>query len=414
MQLAFFTAVVVGVGTAAAGMVEGLGAVGFAGPLLTILGFYGFGQLQGFVDRSDTRQQFADSCYFLGFLLTMVAMLAGFLPAGLLGQEITSQGILRHFSMALGATALGLVCRILVLQGGRSLGEITAEVEATLTQYARQVSNEAQSIASELAAVRAQVELQREQVTSLVTVDLRNSVQEAFEPIVQSAKAISGNLSSQTEQIVSSAQRLQIALSQSAEQVATINEVRDEAKQAAEVAATNVAGALKKFELQILELRKSLAEAVSSSTLEVQKMGSAFEQTAVLAPTLTPVLGTITANVGSVSEQMDEVRRQSEALAERFNKGIGEDGRLLAGLEEAQNRIVASIDEAGKTARSAIEQQSEFNRKSLADGMESVTATMRADAERFQNELTEATQRLSGILSDFAARIEEVRGEAHR
>lgn len=410
LQLGFSSAVAVGVSTAAAGMFDQLTIVGFAGPLLTIIGFYIFGSKQGFKDRSDTRQQFADSCYFLGFLLTMIALLAGFLPAGLFEQEITSQGILRHFSMALGATALGLVCRILVLQGGRSLGEISADVEATLTQYAREVSVEAKLITLELTSVRADLEAQRDQVTSLVTTDLKQSVDAAFMPIVSSAKQISDSLRTQTEQIVVSAQRLQTALSQSASQVLEVSKISTEANDAAELAIFSVAKSLGNFESQMNELRLQLGTMVSSSTAQIEKMTRAFEQGIALAPTLEPILDTISENVTAVSERIDQVKDQSEAFALRVTSSMAADGRLLGGLEEAQSKIVASLGEAGKTARDAIVEQSDTTQEALREARSSLSANMSKSVEQFENDLTAATDRLAVILNAFAEKIEQARG----
>lgn len=409
LQLGFFIAVVLGISTATAGMIDQLTIVGFAGPLLTIIGFYIFGSIQGFMGRSDTRQQFADSCYFLGFLLTMIAMLAGFLPAGLFDQEITSQGILRHFSMALGATALGLVCRILVLQGGRSLGEISADVEATLTQYAREVSDEAKLIAVELTSVRADLKAQRDQVASLVTTDLKQSVDAAFRPIVSSANEISDSLRKQTEQIVVSAQRLQTALSQSATQVVEVNKINTEANGAAEAAIFSVAQSLGNFESQMNELRLQLGTIVSSSTAQIEKMTRAFEQGIALAPTLEPILDTISGNVTAVSQRIDEVKDQSEAFALRVTSSMAADGRLLGGLEEAQGKIIVSLGEAGETAREAIIEQADTTRDAMRVARIELTANMNENAERFENDLTAATDRLAVILNAFAEKIEQAR-----
>ncbi len=410
LQLGFSSAVALGVSTAAAGMFDQLTIVGFAGPLLTIIGFYIFGSRQGFKDRSDTRQQFADSCYFLGFLLTMIALLAGFLPAGLFEQEITSQGILRHFSMALGATALGLVCRILVLQGGRSLGEISADVEATLTQYARNVSDEAKLITLELTSVRADLEAQRDQVTSLVTTDLKQSVNAAFMPIVSSAKEISDSLRTQTEQIVVSAQRLQTALSQSASQVVEVSKISTEANDAAEAAIFSIAKSLGNFESQMNELRLQLGTMVTSSTAQIEKMTRALEQGIALAPTLEPILDTISENVTAVSERIDQVKDQSEAFAMRVTNSMAADGRLLGGLEEAQSKIVASLGEAGETARDAIVEQSDTTQGALREARNSLSANMSKSAEQFENDLAAATDRLAVILNAFAEKIEQARG----
>lgn len=409
LQLGFFVTVVAGIATAVAGYVRELQWVGFVGPLLAITGFYIFGLSQGFVRRSDTRQQFADSCYFLGFLLTMVAMLVGFLPAGLLGEDITSQGILRHFSMALGATALGLVFRILALQGGRSLGQIAAEVEATLTLYARKVSEEARGIGDELASLRAQLELQREQVASVVTTDLRDAVQSAFGPINQSVGKISTKLEEQAEHIAKSATLVQQAVGQSSDQLAEVAQLRTEANESAQAAVTTIAQALQQFESQIGELRSQLAGVVSSSSDEIEKMTRALAQGTALAPSLAPALESVAANVTSLSQRIDAIGEQSNALAQRVSNSLSDDGRLLGGIDEARDRIVASLDQAGQAARGEIAQASSSYAQGLESERQRSLENIRRDAAQFSGEISAATDRLADILKTFAARIEEAK-----
>lgn len=409
LQLGFFVAVLVGISTAAAGAIEGLGALGFGGPLASIIGFYIFGSLQGFTARSDTRQQFADSCYFLGFLLTMIALLVGFMPAGLFEQEITSQGILRHFSMALGATALGLVCRILVLQGGRSLGEIAADVEATLTLYARQVSDEAKSIADELSVVRVELEAQREQVTSLVTVDLKNSVEAAFKPMVQSAADISDSLRTQTEQITSAAGRLQSALAQSAAQIAQADDVRENAAATVEQTIAGVSQSLQQFEAQMGRLRADLSKVVISSTAEISKMTSAFEAGTRFAPTLAPAIEQIQQGLNGVSTNIDNLQSQSQIVSERLTSAFGRDNAILTGVEEASRTVVANLHEAGRVTSEGIRDEGTKVQEQLSRSGTALGQSLHKEAEQFKAQISQATDRLAEVLSAFAARIEEAR-----
>lgn len=406
LQLGFFVTVVVGMVTAASGTIEGLGALGFGGPLASIIGFYIFGSLQGFTARSDTRQQFADSCYFLGFLLTMIALLVGFLPAGLFGQEITSQGILRHFSMALGATALGLVCRILVLQGGRSLGEIAADVEATLTQYAQQVSDEAKSIVGELAVVRTELESQREHVASLVTVDLKTSFDAAFKPIIQMTAEISSSLGTQTEQITKAAERLQTALSQSAAQIIQADDLRESAATTVEQTIASVSQSLKQFESQMGRLRDELSKVVTASTTEISNMTSAFEAGTRLAPALGPAIEQIEEGLNDISATINNVQRQSKAVGDRLSSAFERDSDMLGGVEEAGRTVVANLHETGRTATDGIREESARVQEQLSRTRTELGQTLQLEAEQFKSEISHATDRLAEVLSTFAARIE--------
>lgn len=418
LQRAFMLAFAGGLAGAMAGYLPGLSWLGFALPLVAIATFFAWGYRQGFAERTDTRQRFADSCYFLGFLLTMLAMLVGFFPAGMLQQEISSQDILRHFSMALGATALGLVFRIIALQGGRSLGEVTAEVEVTLSRYAAKVSEEARQIGEELAGARAALEAQRAEVASLVTVDLKNAVQNAFEPINRSAAAISANLQSQTDQIVSSAGKLQNALSKSAGQLAEAAEVRADSAEAAQSAIRSVAEALLKFEAQMETLRAGLFDVVTSSTNEIVKMTRALEQGTAIAPSLGPALESVQANLDSVSGTVTSLKTQSDQLGSRMNAALADDGRILGGLEEAQGRVISNLDQAGQIAQEAIMREGQLTRETMerarsefAQGIEGerqrTTEELRLYGERFHGEISHATDRLVEVLAAFAKRIED-------
>jgi hypothetical protein len=149
---------------------------------------------------------------------------------------------------------------------------------------------------------------------------------------------------------------------------------------------------------------------VTSSTAQIEKMTRALEQGIALAPTLEPILDTISENVTAVSERIDQVKDQSEAFAMRVTNSMAADGRLLGGLEEAQSKIVASLGEAGETARDAIVEQSDTTQGALREARNSLSANMSKSAEQFENDLAAATDRLAVILNAFAEKIEQARG----
>jgi methyl-accepting chemotaxis protein len=153
---------------------------------------------------------------------------------------------------------------------------------------------------------------------------------------------------------------------------------------------------------------------VSTSTTEIEKMTRAFEQGSALAPTLRPVLDTISENVNAVSQRIDHIKNQSDALAQRVNNSLADEGRMLGGLEDVQARIV----QAGQTARDAITREGDATRRVLegtrTDMEQMLEGGRQMVAERFNGEISAATDRLSNILRDFAAKIEEARGGATR
>jgi chromosome segregation ATPase len=344
----------------------------------------------------------------------MIAMLVGFLPAGLFQQPITSQGILRHFSIALGATALGLIFRIFVLQGGRTLGQITAEVEAGLTHYARKVSDEARAIGEELSGLRTELETQRQQVGSIVTKDLKEVAEAAFAPIARSVTKIADNLEAQSSSVASSASNLQQALNRSAEQLGQAADVKADASEAAQTAIASVAEALKQFDTQMSALRSQLAGVVTSSTDEISKMTEALQKGTALAPSLAPALETMTSNVAAVSTRLDDLRGESAKVAERISASLTDDDQLLAGLEGAQEEVINGIRQAGTRAATGITQEGELARNELQQARTQLAEHLNQERQAFSGEVSRATDRLAEILQAFAARIEEVRAGAPR
>lgn len=420
LQISFFIAVAFGLASAISSNAGGFEWLGFAGPLLAIAAFCAFGLSQGFASRSDTRQQFADSCYFLGFLLTMVAMLVGFLPAGLFGQEITSQGILRHFSMALGATALGLVCRIIALQGGRSLGQIAAEVETSLSQYARKVSNEAKIIGGELAVLRQELEGQQQQAGMLVTGTIRDAVHTAFEPLGRSLATISEELGNQSERIAGSAQTLQRALDASSAKLTAVAEVKNEADSAARAAIVGVGESLRRLEAHVEGLRTNLSSVVERSSADIEAMALALSGATALAPELGRAITTAAADVVQASQRFDELTAHANALIDKVDKAFDEDDQALGRIGAAQTAIVDQIGKAGGRARDGIIEEGEATRSALRQAQLDFTqlleserqqalAAIRSEGQAFSRDIADATERLAAILQNFASRIEEAK-----
>ena len=85
----------------------------------------------------------------------MWELIIGFLPAGMIDSlAIDSRSVLRHFDMALGATAAGLIARILVLQT-RTVNR--ASIEADLDRAGRKIVEEAQALSELLSQARLQI-----------------------------------------------------------------------------------------------------------------------------------------------------------------------------------------------------------------------------------------------------------------
>ena len=406
LQVGFLIAIGFGAFTAALGSVPSLKWLGLVGPLATIVAFYIFGKARGFETRSDTRQQFADSCYFLGFLLTMIAMLAGFLPAGMFDQEISSQGILRHFSMALGATALGLIFRILALQGARSFNQVASEIETTLTLYARRVSSEAEMIGNHLADLRSDLDEQRVKVANSIVEEVRDAVLAAVTPIQQASVAISSSLTDEAERMVSVVAIMQKSLSDSATQIANVVDLRERVDNEADDALLSVEESIGNFKNAVAELSASLAAAATGVTNKMDVIASALDRATTGLPGLEPAIGKLGAQLTATETSLNSVQGKSVELVQRIELAIAEDGRVLSDLSAAQNQIVSEIATAGASATNAIKAAGGEFETSLAAELNTTTDLARTRSNEVQTELSNATDRLINILREFALKID--------
>jgi chromosome segregation ATPase len=346
----------------------------------------------------------------------MVAMLVGFLPAGLLGAEITSQGILRHFSMALGATALGLVFRILVLQGGRSLDQITAEIETDLLRYAREVSAQAREIGDELNQAREDLHNHRKAIHALITQDLTDTVLQAFNPLKQSASEISGVLAKQANSVAESAAKVQQALADSAAKLEQATDLRA----TADTEVSNTVGAihtsLASFQSAIDGLRESLTRTGTKAGTEIEELARALGSATEAAPRVAAAAEALSASLSETEASFGTLKSNGEELSQRFKDELDTNGRLLKDLETAQERVTEKLQAAGETAERAITTQSEVvqtalveHREKLRTDLDSHRTTSQGLASRFSTDLDRVSERLAGALNDLAVKVDQAR-----
>lgn len=421
LQYGFTLAVLVGFLFALAGLWDKFPIwLGLAGPLASICFFFIFGQIQRFGDHTDTRQQFADSCYFLGFLLTMIAMLVGFLPAGLLGEEITSQGILRHFSMALGATALGLIFRIFILQGGRSLDQLSSEIETDLLNYARGVSEEAKGIADELALAKKDLIAHRESLASLVREDFPETVGSLVAPLNKSATEIASHLAAQSEKIAASATQLQAALDEAASDITLVENLRGDAHAKVTEGSKSISEALTAFSTAIAALKSELRTTGAAAGSEIQALASALADGAKSAPKLHEATEALKNSLSEAEGNLSTLSASTKALRVKVDEGVGENGRLFEQLSSAQTAAAEAITNAGAQAANAISAAAKGTARDIEENGNKVSATLtqiEKDTSRsigdigdnFQVELGQVSDRLAEILRDFALKLDQAR-----
>lgn len=382
LQWGFMVAILAGSAFAFVGVLPGpLRWVGFGGPLLAIAAYFTWGQRSGFSLRADTRQRFADSCYFLGFLLTMIAMLVGFFPAGMFGWALRSTDILRHFSMALGATALGLIFRIIALQGGRSVEEDVGEAEAELRAYVGKVSTEAREIGAELENIRTHLAAHHASLQDQLSKAIPAAIEETLALVRRTAADISRGLEKQASSLQSTAQSVAAGLETRFGELGRIERETANDEAALKQSITEMAGAVSALSSTVRDMQGRTRDAIEGATAEIARMGAAFGQAGQMTASLSAGMAAIEARVGSVGE------------------GIGRVDQNVASAKAASAGLVEKVEDIGAQLRADQDGARAALRTEVAAAGQRVAQVAGEAVERFRQETEQSLGRVDANIA---------------
>jgi|GEM_PF-5729335 len=394
--------------------------IGFAAPLAIIGGFALWGHNQGFAKRSDTRQRFADSCYFLGFLLTMMAMLAGFMPAGLLNETITSKQILQHFSMALGATALGLICRIIVLQTTTSISEDSAQVEADLKHFATQIRAEASEIRELLVQAKNEFRSQQQASMKFLGTELPTRAEQALGKVGIGAEQIAQRMAEQATILQNTVGQLSSSLERDDTRIAAIQELTERSRE-------NVSAGIEELALQLAALNGSLgvlsgqlSQSVSGATEQIEQTAVAFQNMQSLAPALAPAVESLNsqltgltneaASVATASSEFVQLVEHSRITIEGLpEKVLAFSEPAAAAMEQAAEKVTADLIERSNLAITNTQAELVRSLKERIEETSGLADGIRLRASDFETSLEGAIKELVLVVSRFETELVSVR-----
>jgi hypothetical protein len=331
-----------------------LSKIGWGAPLVFTVGYFAYGMRKGWNLRPASREKFADNTYYLGFIFTQVALIVGFVPMSLFNAELTSQDVLRAFSVALGASLLGLVLRTLLVQTSHSVPKHSDIVQSEVEALARSVSRQTQVILDDFN-------------------QLGGKLTETYSSLNAELTDCIGNLAKTFRSYEDAVGKDALALSSAA---TAMDETTSSARKAVELSASAL-------NAQTADAARALESA--KDTLRAELLG------AVRA------LETTTGAMGKGAEalgQLPAFGRTIETLSVRLKATTD----AVGGLESLFTDRGRSIDEASQRAVGAWDQSSVQLKNDLA-----------GRASAFQRELDGAVQSLDATLGRFKAELERTR-----
>lgn len=343
------------------------------GPPAVIIGYWVHGNVTGKGQHADLRQRFADNVYFLGFIFTMLSLIAAFLPVAFKPDTVvTPQSVYYAFGTALIATALGLIGRVVIMQSAVTSEELAVRVEEDLTRLAVEVAEEAEQIVTALAGAREAVSRQSETVVEAVL----GATAPRMDAIASSFQLNADQLSERLQQHASETEAATMKLR---ERLATRS---DDLVQAAEMlggARNQLGDALDSLRLPVARLNEDLRAVSAASQAAVEGLRT---DVAALAQSLSLV--------GHSNQRLIDGVERLEAGTDSIGGRIDDAaGRLLSGADAGATRVDDGI--------ARIEAQ-------LADA-EARAAALQADADGFRRQMADAIATFEAAVDRFTAQL---------
>jgi flagellar biosynthesis chaperone FliJ len=327
-------------------------------------------------------EEFADSFYYLGFLLTLVALIAVLFRLGDMQGQGLLEGVLRNFGIALATTVIGLLGRIVLLmfrevpddleESARRRAEDAYE---TLVHAIDRMAGEAESFGSSFAmrlntalspidpAVEKIIESAGRLAAGLQPLEGRFA--ELDSTIETSQTRIQAGADSYFEALVSISERGGTAMSDSVAEIQTLLTTLREVPVA--------------LESQLQGHQHELARATAGYSMHLEEAST---------------------SVNSVAHGLQEVMRQIEELRSDALRSVTSLALETQGLQQSMDSLVQTVS---SLARSLAEQGAEIN-----GSLEPWQATI-ASLQSLQKELVRATrasaEATAEVREDIAAGV---------
>jgi hypothetical protein len=390
LQRAFLIALVLGAGVAALGLWERAKWFALGGPILVVLLFGLYGGRAQWARHGDLRQRFADASYFLGFLLTMWALLIGFLPAGMGLHPLKSDEILRHFGMALGATAAGLIGRILVLQSA-TFGESAAAIEADLHAYAARVTDEAGAILAALAAARDSIASEQRQAQERLSAALHSGLTSSLGRFEAALGPMEERFAQAASSVTLLSHSFAEAASQGAERISAAAAAQEGAFARLAEASTSLAQSVARLDSDIEAVRGSATAAMEQAGGKLHELARSLASNATGQDRVAQALAAMEADTARL-----------RAALVRVEADVAAAGSAVAERRSEADRLGAEAEEQLRRERSALAERLGQEREALAN-------IVQAERGRLSQDIDLALGQLAGIIDGFARQLSELR-----
>jgi hypothetical protein len=346
-----------------------------------------------------TYDRYADSFYYLGFMLTMAALLIALLAAGP-QQEFDLGAILNRFGLGLSTTIVGLAGRIALLEFAGGPEEAVEDALVRVRHGADELANELEMGVRHLReANRATTEFarrEREEIGATIKTSVQ-AVVTGLRALGESLENCKGTLATATTELGA---HISSTVTQSVgEAGASARKVLEEVTRTSNAASKEMVGTSERIRTELAKLtvppdllREVFTAALTGASVESQKFESELQTLRRVTGQLREALELIHSKAERASNAIADVEGIGKAVGEMTNR-ITQFGSLA----ESMHRALVSIATNTTAGASAMTSSSAELRTQLNEHLSSVRQ-LRTELEQEVRKSVEAVSRVHQSL----------------
>ena len=148
--------------------------------------------------------QFADSLYYLGFLMTIIALVAALIPYSANLSALSAEAVLSRFGIALLTTLVGLGGRVFYAQFNATLEQADADAQASLTEITQSFVTELVISTKSIRDLRIEVEDEIDALKATMSEHIKGMTETSTketEKVIEAVRSATGRIVSEMNAI---------------------------------------------------------------------------------------------------------------------------------------------------------------------------------------------------------------------
>jgi methyl-accepting chemotaxis protein len=368
---AFFAALVVGICVELSAQQYGSWLAG-----LSMIAYFGYGLSLPASARNTER--FADSLYYLGFILTLLALLIAMTPSLNGGDVIRSETIIEKFGIAIVTTFVGITLRIILIQLKPNVSDHEEDTRESIAAYVAGLHKEIEDSTTEIRRFRSSV-------SSILAHNLEDFEKGLTDNNKVAGQALTNASDELLRRLTVATQTVQSAVTEVSDKLRRLDVPTDYLTVRINEAGDSLSKNIGQLTDRISVSSSALADALERNT---SNLGQIQSDTAGLQKLLAKVNKAVTQTSEAADKAMDDAKARL-ADAELATAGIRQ-LTVTAGEMASQLKAVGfALDERAKNYSSEIDQASKAFQTS-GTALSSVLADTAADIRKALDEVSKA------------------------